>query len=73
MEANETLLTSAPADMAEAMRQIDATIAQLRNSQQTIMRLHITQQGWSTDTHNVNYDISTGLFTVSPKEQEQAA
>lgn len=69
----DVLIEGAPSDLADAMHQIDATIAQLQKSQQTIMALHIAQQGWSTDTHSINYDISTGLFTVSPKTQEQAA
>lgn len=68
MEANETLLTSAPAELVGALREIDFQTAQLAARAQALLQSHAAVQGWSLDTHNVNIDIATAMFTVTPKE-----
>lgn len=73
MNAEDTLIQSAPGELLGALREIDQQIVHLRQRAQDALAAHVVGQGWSTETHNVNLDLQSGMFTVTPKPQREAA
>lgn len=73
MNAEDTLIQSAPGELVGALREIDFQVAHLRQRSISALGEYVAAQGWSTETHNINLDLASGMFTVSPKPQVEAA
>jgi hypothetical protein len=73
MSAPETIIQGAPAELLGALREIDQQIVHLRQRAQDALAAHVVGQGWSIDTHNISLDLQSGMFTVTPKPQQEAA
>lgn len=73
MKPEDALIQSAPGELVGALREIDLQMAYLRQRSITVVGEYVSAQGWSTDTHNINFDLSSGMFTIVPKPQMDAA
>lgn len=73
MNAEDTLIQSAPGELVGALREIDYQAAHLRQRSIAALGEYVASQDWSTETHNINFDLTSGMFTVSPKPQVDAA
>jgi hypothetical protein len=73
LNAEDTLIQSAPGELLGALREIDQQAAHLRQRAQDALAAHVVGQGWSTETHNINLDLQSGMFTIVPKPEQVAA
>lgn len=73
LNPEDVVLESAPGELMGALKEIDQQIAFLQGRQQFALAAHAAERGWSMTTHNVNLDLASGMFTVSPLPQEADA
>lgn len=67
MEANDALLESAPPELTAALRELDGIAAGLAARSQQLLSLHIASKEWSSVTHEISFDLRSGVFTLMPK------
>ena len=67
IDPKDTLIQAASAELTAAMRELDGIAASIALRGQALLQGHILEQGWSTETHDIAFDIKTGLFTVASK------
>ncbi len=69
VENSDTLIAGAPPELISVLRELDHHISFLKARSQLMLQEHIASQGWSLETHNINFDLSAGMFTVTPIQQ----
>lgn len=67
MSELDTLIESAPVELTATLRELDQIGSSIKQRMQDLLQSHVTAKGWSAETHDIKFDIPTGMFAVVAK------